>query len=100
MSKGPLTLVYELRAREPGLDFLRSRKRLEIFGYEVRRLLDVIRNHAHEKPVHVFAAVPAPVAIEFGRHIKGYHPPFLIYEYQKGNRAYAPALTVNLRETP
>jgi hypothetical protein len=89
-------LVYEIRARHPGHDFLRSRKRLEMFGYEARRLLSILRErHGHDRPIHLFAAVPAPVAIEFGRGIKEYDAPFLVYQYRKAGRSYYHALTVN-----
>ena len=69
-----------------------------MFGYEVRKLLYEFRTwHAHHRPVHLFAAVPAPVAIEFGRSLKEFDPPFLVYEYQKGTRTLVPALLVNAR---
>ncbi|MGH2530930.1 MAG: SAVED domain-containing protein [Thermomicrobiales bacterium] len=91
-------ILYEIRAKDPSFDFLRSRKRLEVFGYEVRRLLTDLREaYGHDRMIHVFAATPAPVAIEFGRSIKDYDPPFLIYEYRKADRLYVPALTVNCR---
>ena len=94
---GNKPLVYEIRAREPSRDFLTSRKRLEMFGYEVRKLLYELRTwHEHHRVVHLFAAVPAPVAIEFGRSIKEFDPPFLVYEYQKGTRTFVPALLVVL----
>ncbi len=96
---GSAPLVYEIRAREPSRDFLTSRKRLEMFGYEVRKLLYEFRTwHEHHRVIHLFAAVPAPVAIEFGRSLKEFDPPFLVYEYQKGTRTLVPALVVNARE--
>jgi hypothetical protein len=88
--------LYEIRACDPSRDFLRSRKRLEMFGYEVRKLLYELRTaHVHERVVHLFAAVPAPLAIEFGRSLNDYDPPFLVYEYHKAQRALVPMLTVN-----
>lgn len=94
---GEEPLVYEIRAEEPGLDFLKSRKRLEMFGQEARKLLEHLRvTYDHTCEVHLFAAVPAPAAIEFGRHIQGHHPLFLVYEYQKANRVHLPALHVNV----
>ena len=96
---GAPPLRYGIRANRPGLDFLVSRKRLEVFGYELRSLLADLREaHGHDQPVHVFAAVPAPVAIELGRSIKDFDPAFVIYEYDKKKRAYFPALTVNRRK--
>lgn len=95
---GEEPFVYEIRAKEPGLDFLTSRRRLEVFGYEARKLLESLcATYDHDCIVHLFAAVPAPVAIEFGRCIKQYHPPFLIYEYKKADRVRFPALQVNAR---
>lgn len=95
---GQEPFIYEIRAREPGLDFLRSRKRLELFGYETRQLLEEIHErHSHTQTLHLFAATPAPVAIEFGRNIKQFHPPFVVYEYRKADRTYIPALEVNAR---
>jgi hypothetical protein len=96
---GSEPLIYEIRAREPSRDFLTSKKRLEMFGYEVRKLLYEFRTwHEHHRAVHLFAAVPAPVAIEFGRSLKAFDPPFWIYEYQKGTRTLVPVLMVNDRE--
>lgn len=95
-------LIYELyvpgvvKGRESGRDFLRSRTRLAVFAYEFRRLLDVIRRrHGHQKPVHLFAAVPAPIAIEVGRNVKDVDPPFVVYDYQKQACGYTRALIIN-----
>jgi hypothetical protein len=89
-------VLYEIRAAAPGLDFLRSGKRLELFGYEARKLLHELRNkYDHSRTIHLFAAVPAPVAIEFGRSVRGLDPTFRVYEYSKQSRSYFPALSVN-----
>jgi hypothetical protein len=91
-------LVYEIRAKDPGLDFLKSRKRLEMFASEVRKLLEYFRvTYDHTRDIHLFAAVPAPAAIEFGRQIQGHHPLFYVYEYQKAVREHVPAFRVNIR---
>jgi hypothetical protein len=96
MALGHEPLIYEIRAREPSRDFLRSRKRLGLFGYEVRKLLVALRDaHDHHKPIHVFPALPAPMAIEFGRNIKTFDTPFIVYEYQNSQRRFVSALMVN-----
>lgn len=96
---GEAPLRYGIRATARGLDFLVSRKRLEVFGYELRKLLaDLRETHGHDRPVHVFAAIPSPVAVELGRNIKGFDPEFEIYEYDKQKRSYFRALTVNRRK--
>jgi hypothetical protein len=96
-SVGTEPCLYEIRAREPGRDFLRSRKRLELFSYEVRNAVVALRDaHYARKIIHVFAALPAPMAIEFGRHIKSLDTPFVIYEYENSKHAYVPALKINV----
>ena len=90
--------VYELRVSDPSRDFLRSRRRLEVFGWEVRRLLDLLQeNLGHEDRVHVLAALPAPMAIALGRYAKRRHPPLVIYDYQQATRRFEPVLTINQR---
>ena len=81
---------------QSGRDSLPTRARLEAFGVEFRRVLDAVRaRHGHDQTVHLFAAVPAPVAVEIGRNVKHVDPPFVVYDYQKAARGYAPALTIN-----
>jgi hypothetical protein len=87
--------IYEIRARVIGRDFLRSRKRLELFGYEVRTMLVALGKALQRRQaIHVFAAVPAPMAIEFGRSIRTLDTPFILYEYQDSDHAYVPVLTL------
>lgn len=87
---------YEIVASDPGVDFLRSRRQLEVFGYEFRKMLERIRQHSgRSHPVHLFVAAPSPIAIEIGRCIRRYHPAFRVYEYQKENEAYVQALDLN-----
>jgi len=96
---GDSPVWYEIRANGAGVDFLASRKRLEVFGYEFRKLLAELREAwGNTRRVHLIAAIPAPVAIEVGRSIKGFDPAFLVYEYEKSSRSYFPALTVNSRK--
>ena len=99
--EGP-TALYQINlegiaeSEASGRDALRSRARLESFSIEFRRVLDVIRRqHGHERTIHLFAAVPAPVAIEIGRNVKHVDPPMLVYDFQKKTRGYVPALTIN-----
>jgi hypothetical protein len=97
---GTGALIYEIRAITPERDFLRSRKRLEVFGWEVRKLLDLLHDrHHHDETVHVLQALPAPMAVDFGRYVKKLHQPMLVYEYQKATRRFTPALTINHRST-
>ena len=94
---GPNSTIYELRALEgPSRDFLRSRKRLDVFGWEVRRLFDRFQEDlGHDRPVHVLSALPAPMAIALGRYVKRRHPPFYIYDYQQDKHRFTRGLTIN-----
>ena len=84
------------RGEASGRDSLRTRARIEAFAIEFRRVLDVVRSrHGHDQTLHLFLAVPAPVAIEVGRNVKDVDPPVLVYDYQKAAAGYAPALTIN-----
>ena len=88
--------IYEIQANEPSRDFLRSRKRLELFGIELRKILVALRYAHHQrKPIHVFLAIPAPLAIEFGRNIRTLDTPFIIYEYEDSQHAYMPIMRFN-----
>jgi hypothetical protein len=89
-------LVYEIRARTIWLEFLRSRQRIVMFSEVVTHLLAELRSrHGQDQPVHVFSALPAPLAIQFGRMIKRFDPPLVLYEYRKHDRTFVKALTIN-----
>lgn len=93
---GDNAAIYTIQANEPGVDFLSSKKRLQVFGYEFRRLLELVRKeYGRDRAVHLIAAIPAPIAIEMGRCIRNYHPPFVVYEYEKTSQTYLRALVVN-----
>lgn len=89
-------VCYEIKARDPGLDFLRSQKRLEVFGYEFRKLMSRMRGkHGHDQLVHVFPAVPAPVAVECGRRLLLKCDLGLrFYGFVAARNGYAPALLI------
>lgn len=92
---------YHLRAASPGLDFLRSRKQIELFGLDLRQLLATIRQrHPADQPLHVFAAVPSPIAVEMGRHLRLHVPSARLYEYRKATREYWSALDIEPMMAP
>lgn len=88
---------YELTAIAPGLDFLTSRKKLDLFGYEYRGLLEKVRrNNGHQKALHLFCAVPAPVAVECGRALlPKSDPPIMIYDQIKDAGGFQFAFQIN-----
>lgn len=60
--------IWEVRVPEPHNDVVKARETLAEFRRAVRGVLDRIKaRHGHATPVHVFPALPASLAVEFGR---------------------------------
>lgn len=88
--------VVEISASAPSRDFLSSRKRLEVFGYECRKVLDRLpRLRDQVRDLHLFAAAPAPVVIEFGRCVKPFHGSIIAYEFREDLARYGAELRLN-----
>ena len=91
----PGATSYEIRAQSPGRDFLRSSARLAAFGQQLRTVLAEIRVRRPELDhIHLFAAVPAPAAVEFGRHLHGMDASVIVYEFNEPARRYDAGLTI------
>jgi hypothetical protein len=79
--------VYEitLDSVTPNPDFMRSRDDLERFRQRYRLLLaEIAKAHGQLSELHVFPAVPAPVAIVLGHDIlPKVHPDLLAYDFDK-----------------
>lgn len=98
---GNCPLIFEIKSPNPSFDFLKSRNRLTRFGQEVRQVFEELRRrYDHHHTVHVFAALPAPAAIELGRNIKKDYPAFQLYEYRREDRAHLPVMTINTSSSP
>lgn len=88
--------AYRITAVKPSRDFLSSPTRLQSFGLATRQLLAEIRlRHSREEQIHVFAAVPAPVAIAFGRNIRANDCHFVVHDYNPSLREYDSKLALN-----
>lgn len=60
--------VWKMAINHPNNDFMKSRKQLEMFRIEFRKLLDRIKTkHGQSAVIHLFPAVPVSIAIEIGR---------------------------------
>jgi len=60
--------IYTITIDEPFNDFLKSKKQLQDFSIEVRKLFNHIKSKYNaQTPLHVFPAMPIAIAIEFGR---------------------------------
>ncbi|HWZ63652.1 MAG TPA: SAVED domain-containing protein [Steroidobacteraceae bacterium] len=90
--------LYELRVsgQEPTPLVLNTREDLTRFVTAYVRALETIRAaHPGLELLHVFPAVPAPVAISLGRHIlPKVGPRLLIYDHDKRSGSIFPILTV------
>jgi SMODS-associated and fused to various effectors sensor domain len=86
--------AYEIRARRRGVDFLKSRARLDAFALQARQLMGELHELGVTK-VQVFAAAPSPAAIEFGRAARQMNGELLVYEYDEGTRSYGTPLSVS-----
>jgi hypothetical protein len=75
----------EVRVSDPSTTWLSSGARLRAVTKQLRATLAALRNRFPEcSKVHVFAAVPAPVAIVFGQAINPrMDPPIALYEYAR-----------------
>ena len=88
--------VYELTLDgvEPSPLFLNTRTDLERFTAEYIRALALIR-YAHPgiKRLHLFPAVPAPVAVTIGRmRLPKVDPPLLVYDRDHRAGGFTPTL--------
>lgn len=75
-------VTYKIVAADPGFDFLKSKERLWRFGSIFRNVLAEIRTeYGHDSTIHVFPAVPAPIAIECGKSLmKKCDPSVQVYD--------------------
>lgn len=94
--------VYEvtLKNQTPAPTFLNTRKDLEVFRVAYQQSLGSIMS-AHEglKSLHLFPAVPAPVAILCGRELlPKVHPELLVYDFDKQKVGFTFQLKVNANE--
>lgn len=91
--------VYELTLAEaqPSVDFLRTRQDLDEFRVTYRALLSRIAgDHPDAKELHVFPAVPAPVAVVCGHDLlPKVHPTLLVYDHDKRHGGFVLGLSVN-----
>lgn len=92
--------LYELRleGREPNREFLRLRDDLVRFRRSYQHALaNILKNHDGIKQLHVFPAVPAPIAVACGQELlPKVHPDLIVYDNVKGT--FRQAITINTKE--
>ncbi len=89
-----------LSRAKPHVDFLRRREDLERFRVKYRRFLALMmRNHPRISELHVFPAVPAPVAVACGYDLlPKVHPELLVYDNDKLKGGFTFRMRVNSHE--
>ena len=91
--------VYEItiEGQAPAPDFLRTRQDFEQFRIVYRQFLsELIRDHPTAKELHVFPAVPAPIAVACGHDLlPKVHPVLTVYDYDKASGGFIERLRIN-----
>jgi len=89
--------VYEITIEEPSIHFLNSRKQLDGFSREYRKLLNKIQaTHGDSCNISIIPAVPAPIAVECGRVLlPKSDPEIFVYEYDDSQDRFRRVLKVN-----
>ncbi len=82
---------------EPSPHFLKSKKQLEIFSYEYRKLLNEIQaKHGKNCQIHILPAIPVAIAVECGRVILPTKDPSIyVCEYYGHEKGFQTILQIN-----
>lgn len=88
---------YQITVSEPSQHFLKTKKQLEIFSHEYRKLLNVIQlKHGRKCKILLLLAVPVSIAVECGRVIvPTKDPEIYVCEYFKDGGGYKKVLRIN-----
>ena len=91
--------IYEISLRDiiPSPTFLKTRGDLENFRTTYQSALaEITKAQPHLVEIHLFPAVPAPLAVLCGRELlPKVHPALRVYDYQKTKGGFLDQLTVN-----
>lgn len=91
--------VYQITLAKgtPNTGFLRLRQDLSAFQQSYREVLTtIVKEHGLVHEVHLFPAVPAPVAVVCGREpLPKVHPALIIYDYNKNRNGFNPTIRIN-----
>lgn len=91
--------VYEVTLAKgvPNTGFLRLRQDLVAFQRIYQEVLaTIVKEHGLVDEIHLFPAVPAPVAVVCGREpLPKVHPALIVYDYNKKNGGFKPTIRIN-----
>jgi hypothetical protein len=89
--------LYQITTPEPSPHFLKSKRQLEIFSYEYRKLLNQIQaKHGKNCKIYILPAVPVSIAVECGRVIlPTKDPEIYVCEYYNHIGRFQTVLKIN-----
>lgn len=93
---GENVAIYTLTIDSPFNDYLKSKKQLETFSIEIRKLFDKIKAEYNGiTPLHIFPTMPVATAIELGRvWMPKADMPMHIYDENTANPGFFKALEI------
>ena len=96
----PLFPTYVIQADEPGINYLQTEEQVIEFRLKYREILDEIRYaHGEKVKIHVFLAVPCPIAFEIGRALmKNLDPTLILYDKVSDDIKYKEVMVLHERE--
>lgn len=89
--------IYQITISEPSPHFLKSKRQLEVFSYEYRKLLNEIQaKHGKNCKIYILPAVPISIAVECGRVIlPTKDPEVYACEYYSDQGGFQAVLQIN-----
>ena len=99
---GENAAIWRVKIPQPHNDFLRSKTQAQQFRQLVRPLMDRIKaRHGESALLHVFPAMPAALAVEFGRILMPKADlPLRIYDQNQQLGGFGPALELDNTRDP
>ena len=87
---------YEIYIDNPRVDFLQASSQLEQFRSIYRSTITEIREkHGHDITIHLFPAIPAPIAILCGKELfHSIDPEIIIYQKDKTDGKFKSAISI------
>lgn len=89
--------VYEIEVEGANPGFLSFKSRLEKFRAAYRQVLsEIVAKHGSDSAVHLFPAIPAPIAVLCGKELLPKADPTMhVYDYDKAKGGFVRTLQIN-----
>lgn len=89
--------VYEIEIDDANPGFLSFESRMEKFRAVYRKVLsDIVAKHGSDSTIHLFPAIPAPIAVLCGKELLPKADPSMhVYDYDKTQGGFVRTLQIN-----